>query len=77
MRTITPFHGVRTYGVLYLFYESRRFHACDYATKAHHAEKSSRKWQKNDKFCQPNNLRQPQAPYFRRKYSPKNQNKRQ
>ena len=47
-----------------------------HAAKAHHAEKSSRKWQKNDKFCQPNNLRQPQAPYFRRKYSPKNQNKR-
>ena len=35
-----------------------------HAAKAHHAEKSSRKWQKNDKFCQPNNLRQPQAPYF-------------
>ena len=42
-----------------------------HAAKAHHAEKSSRKWQKNDKFCQPNNLRQPQAPYFRRKYTQK------
>ena len=42
-----------------------------HAAKAHHAKKSSRKWQKNDKFCQPNNLRQPQAPYFRRNHSPK------
>lgn len=42
-----------------------------HAAKAHHAEKSSRKWQKNDKFCQPNNLRQPQAPDFAANIPPK------